>query len=292
MSTSTPASVLIAGCGYVGAALAAELAGDGHRVFGLKRDPSDVPEGVSPVRADLTDPATLRGLPDGIERVVYAVSPSGRTEAAYEDAYVRGLENLIGALTAQGAPVRRVVLTSSTAVYGQDDGGWVDEGSETAPTRFSGEILLRAERALHEGPFEGVALRLSGIYGPGRTWLVRKVAAGEAHADPPGATPRYGNRIHRDDCAGAIRHLLFADAPPPIVLGVDDAPVPLADVYAFIAERLGAPAPEPGESDQGRGGNKRCRNDRLKSLGYRLRVPTYRDGYPPIVEAYRAGDGG
>ena len=173
-------NVLVAGCGYVGSALAAELVRDGHRVFGLKRDPSSLPDGVTPVRADLTDPATLRGLPHDIERVVYAVSPSGRTEDAYEAAYVTGLTNLLDALSSSGAPVKRVVLTSSTAVYGQDGGEWVDETSETEPTRFSGRILLRAERALLDGPFDGVAVRLSGIYGPGRTWLVRKVEAGEA----------------------------------------------------------------------------------------------------------------
>lgn len=279
--------VLVAGCGYVGSALAAELAEAGHRVVGLKRSPAGLPPGVEPLAADLTDPASLRSVPGDVDHVVYAASASGRTEEAYEAAYVRGLSNLLEALAEANAPVRRVAFTSSTAVYGQDDGAWVDETSPTEPARFTGRILLRAERTLAEGPFEGVTLRLSGIYGPGRTWLVRKVERGEAKVDPPGTpTPRYGNRIHRDDCAGALRHLLERETVEPLYLGVDDAPVPLAEVYAFVAEQLGVARPEPGDVGRGRGGNKRCRNDRLKASGYALRVPTYREGYPEIVRRY------
>lgn len=282
-------AVLVAGCGYVGAALAAELASGGERVFGLKRNPVGLPSGVQPIAADLTVPSTLRVLPDEIERVVYAVSPGGPTKEAYQDAYLRGLENLLEALTRRRAPVRRVVFTSSTAVYGQDDGSWVDERSPTEPTRETGATLLRAEQTIACGPFQGVSLRLSGIYGPGRTWLVRRVERGEVRIDPRGAAvPRYGNRIHREDCAGAIRHLLSCESVEPVYLGVDDAPAPLSEVYAFVARALGMDAPPVGDAkgDGGRGGNKRCRNDRLKSSGYRLRVPTYRDGYPEIVRRY------
>ncbi len=279
-------NVLIAGCGYVGSALATELAQAGHRVWGLRRSESPLPPGVTPVRADLADPTTLGSIDAAVDRLVYAASPGERSEAAYEDTYVRGLENVLEALARKNAPLARVVLTTSTAVYGQDGGEQVDESSPTEPESFSGRCLLRGEAVLAGGSFEGVALRLAGIYGPGRTWLIRRVQAGEVRVDPPGATPRYGNRIHLRDCAGALAHLLAAPEVEPVYVGVDDAPVPLADVYRFVAELLGVEPPPVGPSERGRGGNKRCDNARLRASGYDLRVPTYREGYPDIVRAY------
>lgn len=278
--------ILVAGCGYVGSALAARLAADGHRVHGLRRDVSGLPKGVLPVTADLTRLETLRAIPADIEQVVYAASASGRTPEAYEDAYVRGLSNLLDHL-AGSTTLTRALFTSSTAVYGQDDGGWVDEESPTEPTSFSGEILLKTEALLASAPMESASLRLAGIYGPGRTWLVRSVEEGTARADSPGAE-RYGNRVHRDDCAGALRHLLSLDALEPVYLGVDDAPVPLAEVYSFVAELLAVSGPATGGASRGRGGNKRCSNARLKASGYEFASPTYREGYPPIVSAYLA----
>ena len=277
-------SVLIAGCGYVGTALAEQLAAAGHRVIALKRTPRDLPPGVEAFAADLTKPETLRELPSEVDHLVYTAGANGRTEEAYEDAYVRGLSNVIDALVRRGAPIRRALFTSSTAVYGQDDGEWIDEASPTNPSRFTGEALLRAERLLTEAPFDshGV-LRLAGIYGPGRTWLVRQVRDGTARAEPG----RYGNRIHRDDCAGALRHLLLLERLAPITLGVDDDPAPLSDVYAFVAQLLGVEPPQLEESTHdSRGGNKRCSNAALRASGYELLVPSYRQGYPPIVRAF------
>jgi nucleoside-diphosphate-sugar epimerase len=282
-------NVLIAGCGYVGCALGEELAAAGHRVLGLRRDPVGLPAGVIPVRADLTDPSSLDVLGDEIDHVVYAASPAERTRWAYEDAYLRGLTNVLGVLERRGAALERVLLTSSTAVYGQDDGGWVNEDSPTEPGRFAGAVLLEAESALRGRAFEGAALRLSGIYGPGRAWLVGRVHRGEARVELPGVAPRYGNRIHRDDCAGALAHLLNVPRLDAVYVGNDDAPAPLREVYAYVASLLGVPAPPAGESDEGRGGNKRCSNARLRASGYALRVPSYREGYPAIVDAYVRG---
>lgn len=277
-------NVLIAGCGYVGSALAAELVGRGHRVWGLKRDPRTLPAGVIGVAADLASRASLDGLDDAIDHLVYAASPSERTQAAYETAYVHGLDNVLSALEARGAKLERVVLTSSTAVYAQDDGSVVDESAPTEPERFSGRALLTAESMLRDRSFRGIALRLAGIYGPERTWLVRRVHRGEARVDPN--VVRYGNRIHRDDCAGALAHLLEVPDPAPVYVGVDDDPAPLADVYAYVADLLGVAPPPFGEPTEARGGNKRCSNARLRASGYAMRVPSYREGYGPIVRSY------
>lgn len=278
--------VLVAGCGYVGAALGGLLARSGHRVYGLRRDPSALPAAVLPIAADLTSLSSIRAaIPSDVERVVYAAAASGRSEDAYEAIYARGLANVLE--VASGRSIDRVAFTSSTAVYAQDDGRWVDEASPTDPTHFSGRILLSGERLLESAPMSTVTLRLAGIYGPDRTWLVRRVHAGDAHISPPGASPRYGNRIHLRDCAGALAHLVALGRVDAVYLGVDDAPAPLSEVHAYVAGLLSV-APVQGDMGAGRGGNKRCDNRRLKESGYRLSVPTYREGYPSIVAAWLA----
>jgi nucleoside-diphosphate-sugar epimerase len=277
------AGVLIAGCGDVGTTLGLALARDGHTVWGLRRDPRGLSDPIRPLAADLTDPRSLAVLPPDIDRVCYTAAAAGFGEAAYRAAYVDGVRNLLGALA--GAPVRRFVFVSSTGVYGQEEGQWVDESSPTDPAGFSGRALLEGERLVGAGPVPGVVLRLGGIYGPGRTRLIDAVRRGEPCVESP---PRFTNRIHRDDCAGALRHLLGLADPAPVYLGVDHAPAPECEVMDWIADRLGVGRPPrvpggPGASPQR--GNKRCRNDRLVASGYRFRYPTYREGYAALLGA-------
>ncbi len=279
------ATVLIAGCGYVGSAAAAELLASGHEVYGLRRRAEGLPEGVRPIAADLGDPSTLEGLPRATH-LVYCASAGARTERAYERAYLEGLSNVLDALA--DAPLERVLFTSSTAVYAQSDGRLVDETSPTFPTHFAGRVLLAAERRLMAAPCTPVVLRLAGIYGPGRTRLVEAVHSGKVRP-APGV---FGNRIHRDDCAGALAHLLFCPSPETVYVGVDADPAPLDDVHAFVASLLGVPFPPEGGGEDGdqeterRSGNKRCQSLRLPASGYELRVPSYREGYPDIVRQY------
>lgn len=286
--------ILIAGCGYVGSALARRLAAAGHRVHGLRRRPEGLPAGVHPVAADLLDPASLRALPAALDAVVYAASAGGGAEPAYRAAYVDGLRNLLDALACLSEPPRRAIFTSSTAVYGQHGGEWVDETSATEPADFRGRILLEAERLLAAGPFRATALRLGGIYGPGRTRLVESVRAGGVTIQPGG--PWWTNRIHRDDCAGALAHLLALPAPEAVYLGVDDEPADRGEVLRWLAARLGAAEPRvtadaAGDPDA-RGGNKRCSNARLRASGWRPLFPTYREGYAALIaDAALTGEG-
>ena len=284
--------ILIAGCGYVGTALAARLAGDGHAVWGLSRRPRALPAQVSPVAADLRDPGALADLPRGLDAVFYTASAAGGGEAAYRAAYVLGLGNLLDALERDGTP-RRVFFTSSTAVYGQSDGSWVDETSAAEPTGYRGRILLEAEARLRAGPGEGCVVRFGGIYGPGRARLLERVRAGTATL-PSG--PEYTNRIHRDDCAGALRHLLGLGRLEPLYLGVDDEPADRRLVLRWLAERLGVPPPREAPAEPAAGGpaasGKRCRNARLRASGYRFRYPTFREGYAPLADALRGAGAG
>ena len=216
-----------------------------------------------------------------------ARAADGRTESAYRAAYVEGLQNVLAALPRDA--LQRALFTSSTAVYGQSDGETVDEASPTEPASFSGRILLEAESLLRaQMGGRGVTLRLAGIYGPTRTRLARSVlvdGVGPGVDDASGA--RLTNRIHRDDCAGALAHLLRVREPSPVYVGVDDAPAPIAAVRAFIADELrraGLEVPDhrDGSTGRGRGANKRCSNAKLRQSGYSFRFPSFREGYPAI----------
>jgi len=275
--------VLIAGCGYVGTRLAEFLAKDGAEVFALRRSDVAMPAGVTGVCADLGNIASLGAVPDGLTSIVYCAGASRSDEEAYRKAYIDGPENLIRALRERAELPRNFLFCSSTAVYGQARGEWVDEESPTLPSRWNGELLLTAERLVHASLTSSVVVRLGGIYGPGRTRLVEQVRRGEARIP---LQEHFTNRIHRDDAAGMLAHLLKAEPKERCYLGVDDEPASLADVLRHLARRLNVEEPplaEPGAPSQRRAGSKRCRNARLRAEGYSFRYPSFREGYAEVA---------
>lgn len=301
MSGSVMSRILIAGCGYVGTQLGVELAEAGHKVWGLRRNPGDLPPAITPFCADLAEPSTLANLPPGLDYVVYATAADGPGEEAYRRAYLEGAAFLCDALVEQEERPRRVFFVSSTAVYGQNGGEWVDEGSTTEPTSANGKILLAAEQQVLAGSFPATVLRLGGIYGPGRTRLIRLVESGEATACPE--APTYTNRIHRDDAAGMLAHLMALDVaathgegefPRKIYLGIDREPAPRHEVLNWLAERLGVPSPRRVSAQdaprRSRGGNKRCRSDRIQASGYALRYASFREGYGEMLMSSSGSD--
>jgi nucleoside-diphosphate-sugar epimerase len=277
------ARTLIAGCGYVGGALAERLAGDGHEVWALRRSEAAPPAGARAIRADLLDVDRLCALPARIEAVFYTASADGSDDRAYRSAYVDGLRYLLAAL--DGHPIRRFLYASSTGVYAQSRGEWVDEDSAAEPEHFSGRRLLEGERLILRSGFRATVVRLAGIYGPGRSRLLERVRRGEVAI--PGGSPVYANRVHRDDCAGVLRHLMALERPEPLYVAADDDPADLATVLGWLAERLGVPWPrvDPAVTADryGRRSNKRVRNARLLASGYRFRYPTFREGYGELV---------
>jgi nucleoside-diphosphate-sugar epimerase len=282
------ARVLIAGCGDVGTRLGLALAADGDEVRGLRRNPAALPPALHGVRGDLTTGDGLRAAADGVQILVYAAAADGFTDEAYRSAYVDGLARVLDALAAVHAPLERVLFTSSTAVYGQSDGSWVDEDSPTEPQGFSGRRLLEAERLLLACGRPAAVLRLAGIYGPGRTRLIEEVRGGAATVPADGA-PLWTNRVHADDCAGALRHLLRStpDEMAGVWVGVDDEPCDRAVVLDWLADRLGVARPRRVAAGDAavrtRPGNKRCSNARLKRAGYVFRFPTFREGYADVL---------
>src|SRR5919108_4320728 len=292
------ANILIAGCGYVGTALGLRLTAAGYDVWGIRRSAEGLPSRIRFLAADLTAPETLQDLPPALDVVFYTAAPNGSDEAAYRAVYVDGLRHLLEALVRQHQSPRRDLLTSSTAVYAQSSGEWVDETSPTEPQHFRGCRVLEAERLLLDGPFPATVLRLGGIYGPGRTSLIERVRQGLATCrDGP---PLYTNRIHRDDCAGALHHLMTLPQPDSRYIGVDHEPVDYCDLLRWLAAQLGAPPPRveasSGLDTRRHRTNKRCRHDKLIASGYVFRYPTFREGYvallaPTAAEAHPPPDG-
>ena len=270
------ARILIAGCGDVGGALAVRLLADAHEVYGLRRRTHLLPKGVRPVAGDLRDPECLRTLPRGIEVLYYSAAADGRSPAAYRDAYVEGARNLLAA-AAGTSSLRRVLYVSSTRVYPQDQGQWVDEDSPTGRDDVYAGLLLEGEAAIRKAAASTVVVRFAGIYGPGRTRLIERVRSGKACA-----AGHYTNRIHRDDCAGVLRHLLRLERPAPLYVGADHEAATQCEVMEWMAKRLGLPfPPRTGEATASTG--KRCRNARLVSSGYRFEHPTFREGYAALL---------
>jgi len=290
--------ILIAGCGYVGMELARRLvAQDGVEVLALRRDTNALRSDstalgsrLTPLACDLASDAAIETkLPDDIEAVVYALGADEHTPEAYERAYVRSLDRLLEALARKHRLPRRLVFVSSTAVYAQNDGGWVDETSETAPTEFSGRTLLRAETLARSAGSESIVVRFGGIYGPGRTRFVDSVKRGSIRL---GAGPEYTNRIHRDDCAAVLRYLFYLEAPESLYIGVDDEPADRRLVSEWIARRVGVElAPKGAASGTNAASDtpsrgKRCANRRLRETGYSFLYPTFREGYSALIELH------
>ncbi|MBW2712625.1 MAG: SDR family oxidoreductase [Deltaproteobacteria bacterium] len=275
------ARVLIAGCGDVGSLLGTSLAHEGHEVWGLSRNPDQISLGIRPIEADLTDPTSLKGLPAGVDFLFYTAAAGRRDEVTYRQTYVEGLRNLLEVFQRRGTTPRRAFFSSSTSVYAQAHGELVDETSPAQPQHFAGQLLLEGEALLRDSGVPSTVLRLGAIYGPGRDGLINRVREGVARYRDDEV--HYTNRMHRIDCAGALRHLMGMPDPEDLYIGVDQEPVPERELLFWLAGQLGAPEPqalEPAQNEKPRSsGNKRCSGARLIKAGYRLRYPTYREGF-------------
>jgi nucleoside-diphosphate-sugar epimerase len=286
----------ILGCGYVGLALGRLLSGAGHDVTGVRRSDAGLraveDAGLRAVRADVTDADSLAAVPEA-DWLVFAASSGGRGAAAAREVYVEGLTTAVEAFAARADPPDRLVYTSSTGVYGDHGGDWVDETTPLDPATQKTEVLVEAEERARAAPFGATVARFGGLYGPGRYRL-------ERYLDGP-VTEGWLNMVHRADAAGAVAHLLTTDrARGETVLVVDDEPVRRPAFAAWLADECGRerPATRTVEERLATGdlsaaaerrlrANKRCANDRLHELGYELSYPTFREGYRDAVAAYR-----
>ena len=293
--------VAILGCGYVGLELGRQLTEAGRDAVGVRRSDDGLAAiadaGFDAVRADVTDPDTLELVPDA-DAVVFAASSGGRGADAAREVYVDGLRTAIDHFAGRENPPEQFVYTSSTGVYGDHGGDWVDEETPLDPTTDKTRVLAEAERIARERPaehgFEGTVVRFAGLYGPDRYRL-------ERYLEGP-VTAGYLNMIHRDDAAGVVRFAVENEVPD-VLLAVDDEPVSKHDFADWLADEAGVPRPEKRTKEERLAAgdlseaaerriltSKRCSNDRLHELGYEFAYPTYREGYRAAIDAYRAGE--
>jgi nucleoside-diphosphate-sugar epimerase len=294
---------LIIGCGYLGTRVGAKLLENGDRVIGTTRSEEQAARlarrGIEPVIHDVATILKPGALPSA-ERVVYCVGFDRAGGESRRSVVVEGLSNTLGLLDLR--VLVSLVFVSTTSVYGDHGGGWVDESSPAAPEGESGQAALEAEDRVGEfvrsTVVSSVNLRLAGIYGPGRVIGRSMLERREAFAGDPA---RWLNLIHVDDAAEAVVSGL---APPRVdaraveaelVLVADDRPWPREAYYRYVAAACGLPAPvfEPSR-DTDRQGNKRVRNDRMKQrLGVNLQYKDLTDGLVAVLaEEGSEGTGG
>ncbi len=264
--------ILIIGCGYIGTPLAQALAKAGHDVHGIRREEFTI-EGITPHALDITQPNAFDDLPRDFDWVINTVSSAHGDTETHRAVFVDGTRNLIDWL---GESSALLLFTSSTSVYPQTDGSWVDEGS-----RANGPVLCEAELMLHNAPQPATILRVAGIYGPERGFLYRQFLKGEAVLTEGGA--RWINMIHRDDVIGAI--LAAMETEPGIYNVADDEPVTQHAFFEWLAGQLKQPMPPEGEAGPRKrvATSKRVRNAKLKAAGWQLQFPTFREGYGALI---------
>jgi nucleoside-diphosphate-sugar epimerase len=294
---------LIVGCGYVGLPLGAELVRQDHEVFGLRRSAAAENElkaaGIHPLAGDVTKPETLAKLPHDFDWVVNCVAAGGSAENSRQ-IYLVGNRNLISWLA--GSPPKKFIYTSSTSVYGQNDGSVVTEKSPTEPEADTAKVLVETEKLLLDGSgsrgcsphlkFPAVILRLAGIYGPERGHWFKQFLKNEARIEGDGS--RFLNMIQRDDVVGCIIAALKNGRAGEIYNAVDDEPVRQIDFFRWLAAALDKHLPPSVSEDAGivrkRGAtNKRVSNQKLKmELGHQFKHPNFRSGYGAEISRLKA----
>lgn len=277
--------MLVFGHGYSAGALTPLLKARGWHVTGTTRE--DVARvaatGATALLWPGSDDAVRAAIPHA-DAILVSTAPTDAGDpvlAAFRDDLARARPRWLGYL-------------STTGVYGDRDGGWVDENSVLDGSGPRGQARIRAEadwRALaiaHDLPLH--IFRLAGIYGPGRGPF-QKVRDGTARRIiKPG---QVFSRIHVQDIAQVLLASINAPAPIGIYNVCDDDPAPPQDVIAHAAALLGMPVPPAVPFDQAQmspmarsfyGDSKRVRNDRIKrDLGVRLLYPDYRSGLAALL---------
>ncbi|MFT7387787.1 MAG: nucleoside-diphosphate-sugar epimerase [Candidatus Endobugula sp.] len=258
-----------------------------HHVVGVKRSKISHPS-VTIDTADCCDPLQMeRVLSVGFDVLVITFTPTEMSDAGYEQGYVVPVKAILAALNQQTVKPRLIVFVSSTSVYAQKNGSWVDEQSPAEPESYSGRRLREAEELIAASDYTYCHVRFSGIYGRGLGHVVEQVMAGKGTAKKPVV---YTNRIHADDCAGVLAHLIQQQkeqAIQPIYIASDHQPTSLHEVKEWMRRKLSLPddhfqqiVPMAARTLRS---NKRCSNQQLLDSGYVFIYPSFKQGYATLL---------
>jgi nucleoside-diphosphate-sugar epimerase len=281
-----PKSVLIAGCGFVGLPLARIFVSSGwetHSITASKISAANLHrEPFLVYAADITQTTGFGQLAGHSFDIVIHCASSGRGDASkYAAVFFSGTQNLMTNLE-----YRHLIFSSSTSVYAQTDGSWVDETSPANPERETGQVLRKTEdMVLASG---GTVARLAGLYGPGRCAPLQKILDDRAIIQEDGK--RAMNSLHQVDAANALRFLAEAESSG-LFNVVDNQPVTEIEWFRYVCERLNKPLPPIGPRDfnQKRGWtNKQVSNKKLRSLGWEPIYPTFKEGLVPLLGSVSA----
>ncbi len=282
--------ILILGFGDLGEHLASSLA-NYYRITGVcrRRKSSAYADILS---ADCRQREALQPiLENHFDVIVMTFTPDAITDEGYRSNYVDTASTLLAILSSLDKQPRLIVFVSSTSVYGQQNGDWVNELSPTTPQHFSGRRLLEAEQLLILSPWSTCIVRCSGLYGPGRRRLIEQVISGKGCETESAII---SNRIHIEDCANAIAHLINQQKYMPLAdcyLLSDCAPTPLWEVKQWLANALKLPVNHFSKNNTlanavriNKRGNKHCDNGRLLASGYQFIYPSFREGYGQLLK--------
>jgi len=283
-------SVLIVGCGDLGGRLSIDLLKRDWQVTGVRRDTTKLPAGIMALSADYTQPGSLAAAEAMQPDFVVAIfNPFDRSVEGYRAGFFDGMQNLLVGLGSHRP--KHIFMTSSTRVFAQNEGGWVDESSPLTEEDLWAAAIIDAERLLLDSVHPASVIRLAGVYGIPGGRLLARISRGEICPEAPVS---FTNRIHREDCAGFLLHLIDSaeqgEPLDPIYIGVDDLPAPRYEVESWLAKKLGVARhhsePTGVSSEPTRhntAGNKRCRNTGMKRSGYQLIHSDYKSGYTALL---------
>ncbi len=297
--TNNNRRIVIFGCGYVGTALAQQLKSEGHKVIALTRN-AEKAEALRKLGLDQVVCKRLdsrdwhEAIVEPIDAWVNCVSSAGNGLEGYRVSYLEGMRSILAWSDRYQPRIQRAIYTSSTSVYPQDTGEWVDESADCSAAPATGQVLLEAEQLLlhHPTSYPRYILRLAGIYGPHRSYLIHQLQEGNGIL--PGRGDYTMNCIHRDDCVSAILALLrnTNEEASGIFNVADDQPMHKAEVMAWLARQMGLPAPQFDPQMQSlrlqrRGGHmpdRRISNAKLKhTCNWQPRYSCCLDGYKKLL---------
>ncbi len=277
--------LLFVGFGKLSQKATVDFGGLGYEMVGISRSPLIAHSSVRHWQGAIRDEHIENKLKSELfDLVIITLTPDGRDPQAYRESYFNNVSFLRDLWQKNQMP-KKVFLVSSSRVYGQQNGEWVTEDSDTVPTSEQGKILLETERLLLSSEIDTTVVRYSGIYSKDRDYLFRQIHAGNVGGE------HYTNRIHEDDCVGVLVHLAnlwsSGESVDPVFLASDCEPTKSAFVKQWIANKLNLKdVPSKEEKNRVKTESKRCNNKKLLATGYKFHYPTFREGYGSIIKSF------